>query len=57
MARTVSLSKDVVDEIEKYLSEHQEQLKTIGLRKISQILEVSWFYYRDNSLKAFLEKD
>ena len=45
--RSVTLPKEIVDEVEKFLEVHEERLKRMGIKKISHVFERSWYYYKD----------
>lgn len=45
--RSVTLSKEVVDEIEQILESKREKLKKIGIKKISHVVERAWYVYKE----------
>jgi len=46
--RSVTLPREVVDEVEKFIQANQETLKKMGIKKISHVFERAWYFWRDN---------
>jgi len=45
--RSVTLPKDVVDEVEKFVQVHGDKLKLIGIKKINHVFERAWYHYKE----------
>lgn len=55
--RSVTLPKDVVDDVEDVLKNHKQELRREGIKKISQMFERAWFWYKEQKLPQILEAD
>ena len=45
--RKIGLSKDLVDEVEKFLEVHQAKLRKTGIKTIGHVFERAWYCYKD----------
>lgn len=54
--RSVTLPRDIVDDVEEILNNHPRELRRQGIKKISHMLERSWLWYKDNRLPLIVGK-
>lgn len=59
--KSVSVPREIHDDIEQFIHEHRTELSKIGIKKISHVIERSWYHFKENfplkeRLKEKLEK-
>jgi len=54
--RSVTLPKEIVDEAEKLIKENKEELKRIGIKKISHVFERAWYDYKSKIIEEINKK-
>ena len=53
----VTLPKEVVDEVKELIEKHREDLRKIGIKKVSHIFERAWYNYKPQLEKEINQKN
>ena len=46
--QAITVSQELYDEIKEWLEANRENLKKIGIKKISHVVERAWYEFKEN---------